>query len=59
MNRKDAAKDPEAKGNYYIQINTSSTRVKRYGKIYRWPGLTTKKLTTGSPKLDITLSQNV
>ena len=42
-NKKNAAKDPETNENYSALISTSLTRARQNGKIYLWPGLTTKR----------------
>ena len=59
MNRKDAATKREAQRNYYLLINTSSTKVKIDGKSNYGLDRLQKRLRYGPPKLDTTLSQNV
>ena len=49
-NRKNAAEDLEAQESYSTLISTSSTRSRRDGKIYLWPGLITKRLMIWSHK---------
>ena len=57
---KISAREPEAQSNYYLLINTSSTKVKRYEKnLALVLDRLQKNSIYGSPKLDSTLSQNV